>query len=321
MGKAAKKGVIVKGGAYVEEMSRIDTVVIDKTGTLTFGEPVVTDIVGFDGCPQEKVIEYAALAERHSNHPLARAIMSESSEMGIDLPNSLDLSSNYVPGKGIVSEQGGEEIIVGNNVLMTEKNVRFPQGSDSQLLSAKIFDGKSTVLVAHSGIVCGLIAISDSVRGESKRAITELKQMGIGPVMLTGDTETVAKVVAQQVGIEEVHASLLPGDKVAFVEKLVGEGHKVAMVGDGINDAPALARANVGIGMGAGTDVAIEEADIVLMTNDLQKIADLVKLSKQAYRTNNDKLLRNSVSRWDRSNSCLPRFPESSACCKHPCRF
>ena len=284
MGKAAKKGVIVKGGAYVEEMSRIDTVVIDKTGTLTFGEPVVTDVIGF-GCPQQKVLEYAAIAERHSNHPLARAITDKAAEMGIRLSNSSDLSSNYVPGKGIVSDQGGEETIVGNTVLMTEKNVRFPQGNESQLLSEKISDGKSTVLVAHSGKVCGLIAISDSVRGESKKAITDLKQMGIRTIMLTGDNETVAKAVAKEVGIEEVHASLLPGDKVAFIEKLVAEGHQVAMVGDGINDAPALARANVGIGMGAGTDVAIEEADIVLMTNDLQKIADVVRLSKKAYRT------------------------------------
>jgi len=285
MGKAAKKGVIVKGGAYIEEMSRIDTVVIDKTGTLTFGEPVVTDVIGFDGYSHEKVIEYAALAERHSNHPLAQAIIGKASELGIGVSNSNALTSSYIPGKGIVSEQGGEEIIVGNSLLMTEKNVSFPQGGENQLLSEKIFDGKSTVLVAHAGKVCGLIAISDSVRAESKKAIAELKQVGIRTVMLTGDTETVARSVAQQVGIEEVHASLLPGDKVSYVEKLVGEGHKVAMVGDGVNDAPALARANVGIGMGAGTDVAIEEADIVLMTNDLQKIADVVRLSKKAYRT------------------------------------
>jgi heavy metal translocating P-type ATPase len=285
MGKSAKKGVIVKGGTYVEEMSRIDTVVIDKTGTLTFGEPVVTDVVGFDGCTEQKVIEYAALAERYSNHPLARAIISKAAEMRIDFSNRSNQSSNYIPGKGIVSEQDGVETIVGNNTMMLEKNVKFPQGTDSKFLSEKISDGKSTVLVSHSGKICGLIAISDSVRGESKKAITDLKQMGIRTIMLTGDNEIVAKAVAKEVGIEEVHASLLPGDKVAFVEKLVSDGHKVAMVGDGINDAPALARANVGIGMGAGTDVAIEEADVVLMTNDLQKIADVVRLSRKAYRT------------------------------------
>ena len=288
MGKAAKKGVIIKGGAYVEEMSRIDTVVIDKTGTLTFGEPIVTDIIGFDGYAQQKVIEYAAVAERRSNHPLARAITSKAAELGISPPNSSGSateSSNYFPGKGIVLEHEGEEIIVGNNVLMMEKNVKFPQGGEIQLFSEQVSNGKSTVLVAHAGKACGLIAISDRVRGESKKAISDLKDMGIRAVMLTGDNKTVAKAVAQEVGIEEVYAELLPGDKVAFVEKLVAEGHRVAMVGDGINDAPALARANVGIGMGAGTDVAIEEADIVLMTNDLQKIVDVARLSKKAYRT------------------------------------
>ena len=284
MGKAAKKGAIVKGGAYVEEMNRVDTVVIDKTGTLTFGEPVVTNIIGLDGHAQQKVLEYAALAERYSNHPLARAITDKAAEMGIELPNG-PTSSNYVPGKGMISEHEGQEIIVGNNILMAERNVRFPTDGRSQSFSAKISNWQSTVLVAHSGMVCGMIAVSDKVRGESKKAITDLERMGIRTVMLTGDNEEVAKAVAQQVGIEEVHAGLLPGDKVSFIERLVAEGRRVAMVGDGINDAPALARANVGIGMGAGTDVAIEEADIVLMTNDLQKIADVARLSKKAYRT------------------------------------
>ncbi len=282
MGKAAKKGAIVKGGAYVEEMSRIDTVVIDKTGTLTFGEPAVTEIVGF-GFAKQKVLEYAALAERYSNHPLARAITAKAAELGIELPNGQTSSSNYVPGKGMVSEHEGEEIIVGNSVLMMEKNVRFPDGGE--LFPEKVSTGNSTVLVAHAGRVCGMIAVADRVRGESRMAIADLKSMGIRTVMLTGDNRSVAHAVAQEVGIEEVHAELLPEDKVALVEKLVAEGHGVAMVGDGINDAPALARANVGIGMGTGTDVAIEEADIVLMTNDLQKIADMARLSKKAYRT------------------------------------
>ena len=284
MGKAAKKGTIVKGGAYVEEMNRIDTMVIDKTGTLTFGEPVVTEVVGFNGYSQQEVLEYAAVAERRSNHPLARAITSRAAELGIKLPNN-PLSSNYVPGKGVVTEHGGEEIIVGNNILMMERKVRFPIGDESLSLSNKISNGQSTVLVAHSGTVCGLISISDKVRKESKKAIADLKEMGIRTLMLTGDNEAVAKSVAREVGIEEFHSGLLPGDKVSFIEKLVSEGRRVAMVGDGINDAPALARANVGIGMGAGTDVAIEEADIVLMTNDLQKIADMTRLSRKAYRT------------------------------------
>jgi Cu+-exporting ATPase len=286
MGKAAKKGAIVKGGAYIEEMSRVDTVVIDKTGTLTFGEPAVTDVVGFDGCIERQVLEYAALAERYSNHPLARAIMRKAAESGIKLSEvAPPTSSSYVAGKGIVCQYNGGQIIVGNDTLMAEKRVQLPRTGEELSLSERLSKGKSTVLVAYQGRVCGMIAIADKVRGESRRAIEDLKGMGIRTVMLTGDNRAVAEEVGKEVGIDEVHAELLPEDKVSIVERLVADGHHVAMVGDGINDAPALARANVGIGMGAGTDVAIEEADIVLMTNDLQKIADVARMSRKAYRT------------------------------------
>jgi len=286
MGKAAKKGAIVKGGAYIEEMSRVDTVVIDKTGTLTFGEPAVTDVVGFDGCTERLVLEYAAMAERYSNHPLARAIMGKAAEWGVKLSEvAPPASSNYIAGKGIVCQYNGGQIIVGNDTLMAERRVQLSRTSEELCLSERLAKGKSTVLVAYQGKVCGMIAIADKVRGESRRAIEDLKRMGIRTVMLTGDNKAVAEEVGKEVGIDEVHADLLPEDKVSIVEKLVADGHHVAMVGDGINDAPALARANVGIGMGAGTDIAIEEADIVLMTNDLQKIADVARMSRKAYRT------------------------------------
>ena len=166
---------------------------------------------------------------------------------------------------------------------MVEKNVQFPRVADESLWGGP--KGRSTVLIAYRGKICGTISIADRVRGESRRALEDLRKMGIRTVMLTGDNRTVAQDVAKEVGIDEVHAELLPEEKVSAVERLVAEGHSVAMVGDGINDAPALARANVGIGMGAGTDVTIEEADIVLMTNDLQKIADMARLSRKAYRT------------------------------------
>jgi len=286
MGKAAKKGAIVKGGAYIEEMSRVDTVVIDKTGTLTFGEPAVTDVVGFDGCSERQVLEYAALAERYSNHPLARAIMRKAAESGIRLSEfPPSASSSYIAGKGVVCQYNGGQIIVGNDTLMAEKRVQPPRTSEQLSLSERLSRGKSTVLVAYRDKVCGMIAIADKVRGESRRAIEDLKRMGIRTVMLTGDNKAVAQEVGKEVGIDEVHSELLPEDKVSIVEKLVADGHHVAMVGDGINDAPALACASVGIGMGAGTDVAIEEADIVLMTNDLQKIADVARMSRKAYRT------------------------------------
>ena len=284
LGKAAKKGTIVKGGAYVEEMSRVDTVVIDKTGTLTFGEPEVTDTVGFDGFSELQVLEYAAIAERYSNHPLARAILGKAAELGIKFSeDASSASSSYIAGKGIVCRFNGGQIIVGNDTLMVEKNVQFPRVADESLWGGP--KGRSTVLNAYRGKICGTISIADRVRGESRRALEDLRKMGIRTVMLTGDNRTVAQDVAKEVGIDEVHAELLPEEKVSAVERLVAEGHSVAMVGDGINDAPALARANVGIGMGAGTDVTIEEADIVLMTNDLQKIADMARLSRKAYRT------------------------------------
>jgi len=286
MGKAAKKGTIVKGGAYVEEMSRVDTVVIDKTGTLTFGEPRVTAVVGFDGTTERQVLEYAAVAERYSNHPVARAIMGRAAEVGIVVPDGIaSASSSYIVGKGVICKYEGGQIIVGNEALMAERNIGFPGSGLEQSQSARFSKGKSIVLVAYQDRVCGSIAIADTIRGESKGAIEDLRRMGIRTVMLTGDNKSVAQEVAREVGIDEVFAELLPEDKVSIVEKLVADGRKVAMVGDGINDAPALARANVGIGMGAGTDVAIEEADIVLMTNDLQKIADVARLSRKAYRT------------------------------------
>jgi Cu+-exporting ATPase len=285
MGKAAKKGTIVKGGAYIEEMSRVDTVVIDKTGTLTFGEPVVTDIVGFDGCTEGQVLEYAAVAEKYSSHPMARAIMRKAAESGIRLSDGAPSApSSYIAGKGIVCQYNGGRLVVGNQALMAEKNVQ-PRSGEEITRSESLSRGKSTVLVAYHDKICGVISISDRVRGESRKALEDLKRMGIRTVMLTGDNRVVARQVADEVGIEEVHAELLPEGKVSVVEKLVAEGRHVAMVGDGVNDAPALARANVGMGMGAGTDVAIEEADIVLMTNDLQKIADVAKLSRKAYRT------------------------------------
>jgi heavy metal translocating P-type ATPase len=285
MGKAAKKGAIVKGGAYIEEMSRIDTVVIDKTGTLTFGEPEVTDLVGFDGCTEQQVLEYAAIAERYSNHPLAKAVVAKAAESGIRFSESVQSApSSYIAGKGIVCQFNGAQIIVGNEALMSEKKVHFPK-SGVEKPPSEALSGKSTILVAYQDKICGVITISDRIRIESRRAIEDLRKMGIRTIMLTGDNRAIAQDVGKEVGIDEVHAELLPADKVAIVEKLVAEGHHVAMVGDGINDAPALARANVGIGMGAGTDVAIEEADIVLMTNDLQKIADVARLSRKAYRT------------------------------------
>jgi len=280
MGGLAKKGVIVKGGVYVQEMSKIDTVVIDKTGTLTLGDPEVTDIVELDGCSQKQVLTYAAAAEKLSSHPLARAIAAKAQELGANPTGSL--SSDYLAGKGIISTYQGERVLVGNSILMTEQNI--PISDDAQAtITNKVSEGKTTVIVAHGGHTCGVIGISDKIRNESRTAVQELGRMGISTIMLTGDNKFAANRIGEQAGIKQVYAELLPPDKVSIIERLSETGQKIAMVGDGINDAPALARANVGIGMGAGTDIAIEEADIVLMTNDLGKIPKIVRASKQAY--------------------------------------
>jgi len=277
MGKAAKKGVIVKGGSYIEELTRIDTAVIDKTGTLTLGKPEVIKVEALDGYSEGQVLALAAAAEKHSNHPIAQAIVQKAGEMQI----APIVHSTYkvVPGMGIISEHDGQQILVGNPRLMKDNGIDVSKNILSQSVK-----GATTVLVAHDHSICGVISLADKVRQESKKAITDLKRMGIRTVMLTGDNEAVSKMVADTVGVDEVYAQLLPHDKVTKIEELVAKGRHVAMVGDGINDAPALARANVGIGMGAGTDVAIEEADVVLMTNDLEKIANVIRMSRQGYR-------------------------------------
>jgi Cd2+/Zn2+-exporting ATPase/Cu+-exporting ATPase len=280
MGGLAKRGVIVKGGVYVQEMSKVDTVVIDKTGTLTFGDPEVTDVVGLDGCSREQVLTYASAAEKFSKHPLAHAIVAKAQALGVTSGSTS--SSDYMAGKGIVSWYDGEQVIVGNSLLMNEQHVALSNDVDATITS-KVLEGKTTVLVAHGGRICGVIGISDKIRNESREAVQELGKMGLSTIMLTGDNQIASKTVGEQVGINEVHAELLPADKVSYIEQLSASGRRIAMVGDGVNDAPALALANVGIGMGAGTDIAIEEADIVLMTNDLGRIPLIVKASKQAY--------------------------------------
>ena len=281
MGSLAKKGVIVKGGVYVQEMSKIDTVVVDKTGTLTQGRPQVTDIIPFDGCSQEQVMAYAVTAERLSSHPLARAIIEKAEELrASSLGNAV---SDYFPGRGIVATYDGERLVAGNSVLMKEQNIIMSDNAQSAI-NAEVAGGKTTVIIAHGGKACGVIGISDAVRVESRSAVHQLGEMGISTIMLTGDNKSVADRIGDQTGIELVYPELLPPDKVTIIEHLSESGEKIAMVGDGINDAPALARANVGIGMGAGTDIAIEEADIVLMTNDLGKIPAIIKASKGAYR-------------------------------------
>lgn len=276
--KAAKKGMIVKGGVHVEQLSKIDTVVIDKTGTLTLGEPRIVDIQRLDEHDKRQVVQYAALAEQHSSHPLARAVISKANELGAT--NLEHTSCEHLPGKGVVCNFGNEQILVGNKALLDTYGVT-ETGQVQTLISTESRNGRSVLLVAHNKHTCGALSIADVVREEAKQAVSQIEMMGPHVIMLTGDNEGTARSVAKELGIGEVYANVLPEQKMEKVKELMNSGKQVAMVGDGINDAPALAQATVGIAMGSGTDVALETADVALMTNELAKIPQLIALGKQ----------------------------------------
>lgn len=268
-GKGAEAGILIKGGEALEKAYKIDTVVLDKTGTITKGEPEVTDIVG-------DVLEIAAAAEKKSEHPLAEAIVRKAEEKGIKIPEVKDFYE--YPGKGVKAKLNGMEILVGNKKLVKDEKLRNSYEKQARKLEEM---GKTVLFVAEDGEVKGLIAIADTLMENSMEAIQELKNMNLEVVMITGDNQKTAQAIASQVGIERVLAEVLPENKAKEVKKLQGEGKTVAMVGDGINDAPALAQADVGIAIGSGTDVAIETGDIVLIKHDLRDIASAISLSKK----------------------------------------
>ncbi|MFB0562044.1 MAG: heavy metal translocating P-type ATPase [Candidatus Lokiarchaeia archaeon] len=268
-GKGAESGILIKGGESLERAYKINTVVLDKTGTITKGEPEVTDIVG-------TVLEIAAAAEKNSEHPLAEAIVKKAEEKGIKIPAVKEFYE--YPGKGVKASLNGTEILVGNKKLVKEKKLKNSFQKESRKLEEM---GKTVLYVAGDGEVKGLIAIADTLMDHSMEAVQELKNMNLEVVMLTGDNQRTAQSIANQVGIDRVLYEVLPEDKAEEVKKLQNEGKVVAMVGDGINDAPALAQADVGIAIGSGTDVAIETGDIVLIKHDLRDIASSIRLSKK----------------------------------------
>ncbi len=272
IGRAARLGAIIKGGLYLETLGRVNTVVLDKTGTLTFGRMEVQSITPVAGVSEAEVVEAAASAEMRSEHPLGKAIVAYASFRGYSLkePDRFD----YAPGMGITSIIGGSTVIVGNRALMAEHGVDVPQNS------AATANPASRLMVARDRRFLGSIAIADIVRPEARSAIERFRKMGIRSILLTGDAGEVAKSVADQLGISEVEAELLPEAKFARIRQLVASGRIVAMVGDGINDAPALAEANVGVAMGSGTDVARETSDVVLLGNDLDKFAETVRIAR-----------------------------------------
>lgn len=276
VGRSARLGAIIKGGVHLETLGKVDTVVLDKTGTLTFGRPEVQAVVTVAGATPDDLIDAAASAELRSEHPLGQAIIAYALGRGRTVTEPEHFA--YTPGRGIVARVGPSVILVGNQAWMQDNAVSIP-GTLSVGVQAA-----SEVYVARNGRLLGAIAVADTVRPEARRAIEALHGLGIRTLLLTGDALPVALAVGASLGIRDIEAGLLPEDKLARVQALVGQKRIVAMVGDGVNDAPALAAASVGIAMGSGTDVAQESADVVLLGNDLVRLVDTLRIARRTRR-------------------------------------
>jgi heavy metal translocating P-type ATPase len=271
IGRSARLGAIVKGGVHLETLGRVDTVVLDKTGTLTFGRPEVQQVAPVAGATGEDLLDAAATAEVRSEHPLGKAIVAYARKQGRNVIEPTSFA--YTPGRGITTQAADGTILVGNQAWMDENGISMPAASG-------LATG-SEVFVARDGRFLGSISVADTVRPEAKRAIEALHRMGVRTVLLTGDAQPVATAVGSALGIEEIEADLLPEHKLARVRSLVAAKRTVAMVGDGVNDAPALAEASVGIAMGSGTDVAQESADVVLLGNDLERFVETLAVARR----------------------------------------
>jgi len=279
-GKGAEYGVLIKSGEALEVSHRINTIVFDKTGTITEGKPKVTDVITLNGLGSDLLLQLAASAEKGSEHPLGEAIVKGAEEQGLEL-KKLE-SFKAIPGQGIEVVIDGRNILLGNRKLMLENKISLENLEEtSDKLAA---EGKTPMYVALDKKIAGIIAVADTIKANSRKAIEKLHQMGIEVIMLTGDNKRTAEAIAKQVNIDRTLAEVLPEDKAKEVKKLQAEGKKVAMVGDGINDAPALAQADIGIAIGSGTDVAMESADIVLMRSDLLDVPTAIQLSKSTIR-------------------------------------
>jgi len=276
-GKGAEYGVLIKSGVALETAHKIQTIVFDKTGTITEGRPKVTDIIVTNNITKEQLLQIAASAEKGSEHPLGEAIVKAAEENKVEF-KTLDFFK-AIPGHGIEVKIDGKNILLGNRKLMVEGNISLENLEETSHNLAG--EGKTPMYIAIDAKIAGIIAVADTVKESSKKAIEKLHEMGIEVAMITGDNKITAQAIARQVGIDKILAEVLPEDKANEVKKLQATGKKVAMVGDGINDAPALAQADIGIAIGSGTDVAIESADIVLMRSDLRDVATAIELSKK----------------------------------------
>ncbi|MGN4630147.1 heavy metal translocating P-type ATPase [Bacillus cereus group sp. MYBK29-1] len=279
-GRSAEYGILFKGGEHLEATHRLDTVILDKTGTVTNGKPVLTDVIVADGFHEEEVLRLVGAAEKNSEHPLAEAIVEGIKEKKINIPSSETFEA--IPGFGIESVVEGKQLLIGTRRLMKKFNIDIEEVSQSMEELER--EGKTAMLIAINKEYAGIVAVADTVKDTSKAAIARLKKMGLDVVMITGDNTQTAQAIAGQVGIDHVIAEVLPEGKAEEVKKLQAQGKKVAMVGDGINDAPALATADIGMAIGTGTDVAMEAADITLIRGDLNSIADAIFMSKMTIR-------------------------------------
>jgi Cd2+/Zn2+-exporting ATPase/Cu+-exporting ATPase len=274
IGRAAKAGVIVKGGRYIESLAAVDTVVLDKTGTLTLGVPEVVGILPV-GVTAQDLLQLAASAEKYSEHPAARAILRRAAELGVARMEPTEFSAE--PGKGVRCRVDGQVAMVGSRSYLQGAGVLVPEFDTGSRTASEVF-------IAYSGEYLGRIQVADVLRPEAKRAVASVQQLDIKTVLLTGDAPAIADAIGRDLGVDAVEGGLLPEDKLRRVEDLRAAGRVVAMVGDGVNDAPALVAANVGIAVGAATDVARESAAVLLLGDDLTRLAELLKIARQCHR-------------------------------------
>ena len=280
-GKGAENGILIKSGEHLERAHKINAIVFDKTGTITKGEPEVTDIYNFHQWERDEILRIAASVEKTSEHPLGQSIVKKAEEELIKLSDPEEFIA--IPGKGLKATLEGKVVLIGNRKLMTDNDISIEDGEDILLHMEE--EGKTAMLMGIEGKISGIIAVADQIKDTSKKAIEDLQKMGLDVYMITGDNERTARAIAKDVGITNVLAEVLPENKAEVVAKIKSEGKHVGMVGDGINDAPALAEADVGFAIGTGTDVAMEAADITLMRGDLQGVVTAIRLSHRTMRT------------------------------------
>lgn len=278
--KGAQNGILIKNGEYLEKAHKLTTIVFDKTGTLTKGEPSLTDVIGFNS-HEDDVLRMAAAAEMGSEHPLGEAIVRGARDRGLPVGNPQSFEA--VPGQGVRATFEGTSILLGNRRLMLENGIQADSAVEERMHALEQ-DGKTAMLVALNGKLSGIVAVADTLKENASAAVSKLQSMGIEVIMLTGDNRRTAEAIARKLGIKKVLAEVLPHDKARVVGELKGEGKVVAMVGDGINDAPALAASDVGIAIGSGTDIAKESGGIVLMKSDVGDVSKAINLSKKVVR-------------------------------------